>query len=119
MSECPFCLEDIHVNSGEVCVATHCNHVMHKHCFVEFLQYNLQKNTAMISCPLCRHVIVELIPLSNNANNDAVQLTHHNHEQNITTNYFLNKLVKWLVISASGIGVYIMLNILFADAFGL
>ena len=62
MEQCVFCLEDM--NDESETMILECKHKMHTSCFMEYVKYNMNKQSDII-CPLCRDVVINMNTISN------------------------------------------------------
>lgn len=88
MNECSLCLQNI-TNEDPIIKFPKCKHVLHSECFIKFLQYEIDHHSKLLTCPLCRDVVINMpeivvpeparieerhIIINNDMENDKTQL---------------------------------------------
>lgn len=74
---CVICLEDIDKEKQDTTTFHGCHHTIHSECFFQYMKHNIH-NATIISCPICRHVIIQLDQISPIENQTPVEI-HENH----------------------------------------
>lgn len=60
--ECSICLESI--ADKDLMHVPGCKHIFHSHCFLSYIKHNVENGGGKVSCPQCRHVVIEIPSVS-------------------------------------------------------